>query len=102
MFAADLDGDGDTDVLSGTWVPGSINWYEYRVGAGSFAPPRVVAAQPNRESDAASYQAAVNAYRRELIVTALARTGGNRAAAATALGLHRTHLLRLIRALAID
>jgi DNA-binding NtrC family response regulator len=62
----------------------------------------VVAAQPNRESDAASYQAAVNAYRRELIVTALARTGGNRAAAATALGLHRTHLLRLIRALAID
>jgi len=65
-------------------------------------PPRVVAAQPNRESDAASYQAAVNAYRRELIVTALARTGGNRAAAATALGLHRTHLLRLIRALAID
>jgi len=29
-------------------------------------------------------------------------TGGNRAAAAAALGLHRTHLLRLIRALGIE
>jgi DNA-binding NtrC family response regulator len=65
-------------------------------------PPRVVAARPDRESDVGAYQAAVNVYRRELIVTALARTGGNRAAAAAALGLHRTHLLRLIRALQIE
>jgi DNA-binding NtrC family response regulator len=65
-------------------------------------PPRVTAARPDREADAGSYQTSVNAYRRELIVAALARTGGNRAAAATALGLHRTHLLRLIRALRVD
>ena len=65
-------------------------------------PPRVIAARPDREGEAGSYQSAVNAYRRELIVTALARTGGNRAAAATALGLNRTHLLRLIRALGIE
>jgi DNA-binding NtrC family response regulator len=65
-------------------------------------PPRVTAARAGREAEAGAYQASVNAYRRELIVSALARTGGNRAAAATALGLNRTHLLRLIRALGID
>ena len=65
-------------------------------------PPRVTAARSEREAEAGSYQAAVNAYRRELIVSTLARTAGNRAAAATALGLNRTHLLRLIRALGID
>ena len=65
-------------------------------------PPRVTAARPEPEAEAGSYQAAVNAYRRELIVSTLARTAGNRAAAATALGLNRTHLLRLIRALGID
>jgi two-component system, NtrC family, response regulator AtoC len=65
-------------------------------------PPRVVVARSHQSSDLGSYQAAVNACRRELIVTALARTGGNRAAAATALGLHRTHLMRLLKALGIE
>jgi DNA-binding NtrC family response regulator len=65
-------------------------------------PPRVVAAKLDRSADRGSYQAAVNAYRREVIVTALAQTGGNRAAAANALGLHRTHLLRLLKALGIE
>jgi DNA-binding NtrC family response regulator len=65
-------------------------------------PPRVVAAQPGPPAEAASYQAAVNAYRRELIAVTLARTGGNRAAAAQALGLNRTHLQRLIKALRIE
>ena len=65
-------------------------------------PPRVAGARPDPDGETGPYQAAVNAYRRELIVTALGRTGGNRAAAATALGLNRTHLLRLIRALGID
>jgi DNA-binding NtrC family response regulator len=65
-------------------------------------PPRVIAAAGEPAPDGGSYQTAVNAYRRELIVNALARTGGNRAAAATALGLHRTHLMRLLKALAID
>ena len=65
-------------------------------------PPRVAAVTHGRDPEGGSYQVAVNAHRRELILAALARTGGNRAAAATALGLHRTHLLRLIRALGIE
>jgi DNA-binding NtrC family response regulator len=65
-------------------------------------PPRVVAAAADQAPGGGSYQAAVNAYRRELILSALARTGGNRAAAANALGLHRTHLMRLLKALGIE
>ena len=65
-------------------------------------PARVTAPRPTPESGAGSYQAAVNAYRRELIVAALGRTGGNRAAAAASLGLNRTHFLRLLRALAVE
>ena len=65
-------------------------------------PPRVAATGPDLEREVGSYQTAVNVYRRELIIGALGRTGGNRAAAAAALGLHRTHLLRLIRALGIE
>ena len=64
-------------------------------------PPRVTAGTPERAAPP-SYPEAVNAYRRELITAALARSGGNRAAAATALGVHRTHLLRLLKALKID
>jgi DNA-binding NtrC family response regulator len=65
-------------------------------------PPRVATVAPGRDVEGGPYQAAVNAYRRELILGALARSGGNRAAAATALGVHRTHLQRLIRALGIE
>jgi DNA-binding NtrC family response regulator len=64
-------------------------------------PPRVVASEA-RTGAAISYPAAVKAYRRELIVAALERSKGNRAAAASALGLHRTHLLRLLKALRIE
>jgi len=44
----------------------------------------------------------VDAYRRELILKALGQTGGNRAAAARALGLERTYLARLIKSLRIE
>ena len=64
--------------------------------------PRVAAAPTPERAAAQSYPEAVNAFRRELITAALARSGGNRAAAATALGVHRTHLLRLLKALKID
>ena len=64
-------------------------------------PPRVIATEAVPLSGMGPYQVAVNTYRRELILTALARTGGNRAAAAKALGLHRTHLMRLLKALQI-
>jgi DNA-binding NtrC family response regulator len=64
-------------------------------------PPRVVMTEVSAGA-AISYPAAVRAYRRELIVAALERSKGNRAAAASALGLHRTHLLRLLKALRIE
>jgi DNA-binding NtrC family response regulator len=65
-------------------------------------PIRVLGGQPRNKPDELSYHDAINTYRRELIVGALASAQGNRAAAAKALGLHRTHLMKLIRALAIN
>jgi two-component system, NtrC family, response regulator AtoC len=65
-------------------------------------PARVVGAQPAAAADEISYHEALNAYRRELLVRALATAQGNRAAAAKALGLHRTHLMKLIKALKIN
>jgi DNA-binding NtrC family response regulator len=64
-------------------------------------PIRVLGGQPRNKPDELSYHEAINTYRRELIVEALASAQGNRAAAAKALGLHRTHLMKLLRALAI-
>jgi DNA-binding NtrC family response regulator len=40
-------------------------------------------------------------YRKELILVALDRSHGNRAAAARALGLHEKYLLRLLKSLRI-
>jgi len=53
-------------------------------------------------TDTLSYHAAIDACKREVIVAALATTGGNRAAAAKVLGLQRTYLSRLIRSLGIN
>ena len=64
-------------------------------------PARVVGGQPRHATDEASYHESINAYRRELVVRALAAAQGNRAAAAKALGLHRTHLMKLMKALQI-
>ena len=47
---------------------------------------------------AVSYHESVDEYRREVIVSALAQTQGNRAAAARLLGLQRSYLLRLMKA----
>jgi DNA-binding NtrC family response regulator len=49
-----------------------------------------------------SYHGAVDDYRRELIEKTLAETQGNRAAAAKILGLQRTYLSRLIKALGVN
>jgi DNA-binding NtrC family response regulator len=64
-------------------------------------PARVVGAQPPGIPSQSSFHNAINSYRRELIVRALADAQGNRVAAAKALGLHRTHLMKLIKALGI-
>jgi Nif-specific regulatory protein len=64
-------------------------------------PARVVCAQPASAPAHASFHDAINSYRRELIVRALAAAQGNRAEAAKALGMHRTHLMKLLRLLQI-
>jgi Nif-specific regulatory protein len=64
-------------------------------------PVRVIGGQPKTTSGEFSYHDAVNTYRRELIVGALAAAQGNRAAAAKTLGLHRTHLMKLMKALGV-
>jgi len=42
VFAADLDGDGDIDVLSASRVDNKIAWYENTDGFGSFGPQQVI------------------------------------------------------------
>jgi len=42
VFAADLDGDGDRDVLSASWNDSKVAWYENTDGAGTFGPQRVI------------------------------------------------------------
>jgi DNA-binding NtrC family response regulator len=65
-------------------------------------PARIAAAETSQPLEAPSYKKSIDAYRRDLILKTLERTQGNRAAAAKALGLHRTHLMRLLRALRIE
>ena len=51
---------------------------------------------------AGGYAEAVRAFKRGLLRDALARSGGSRTAAARALGLHPSNLMRMIRELGID
>jgi len=60
-------------------------------------PARIVAAPPESRVDGASYRESMDAYRRQLVMRALAQSQGNRAAAARALGLHEKYLLRLLK-----
>lgn len=65
-------------------------------------PPRIIGAEPRMPSDTLSYHHAIKAYRKHLIRKALAETRGNYAAAAKLLGLHRTHLFRLLKSLRVE
>ncbi|SRX52759.1 FG-GAP-like repeat-containing protein [Aequorivita sp. CIP111184] len=47
VYAADLDGDGDMDVLSASFNDYKINWYENTDGQGFFGLPRVIVGTPN-------------------------------------------------------
>ena len=42
IYAADLDGDGDKDVLSASWSDAKIAWYENIDGEGEFGLQRVI------------------------------------------------------------
>jgi DNA-binding NtrC family response regulator len=64
-------------------------------------PARISAVQSEPQSDGISYRDAMDAYRRQLVMRALAQTQGNRAAAARALGLHEKYFLRLLKSLRI-
>jgi hypothetical protein len=44
VFAADVDGDGDSDVLSASFFDSWIAWYENLDGGGAFGPPRSISA----------------------------------------------------------
>jgi transcriptional regulator with PAS, ATPase and Fis domain len=65
-------------------------------------PTAVVSDAPTVLSEGFSYHQAIDTYRRELIAKTLAQAGGNRAAAAKLLGLQRTYLSRLIKALKVS
>jgi DNA-binding NtrC family response regulator len=65
-------------------------------------PTHLGAASAMPAPDGPGYHAALDAYKRNVIASALARTDGNRAAAAKLLGLQRTYLSRLIRSLGLD
>ena len=65
-------------------------------------PPRIVAGMSEAQSDGISYRGAMDAYRRQLVMGALAQTQGNRAAAARMLGLHEKYFLRLLKSLRIS
>jgi len=47
-FAADLDGDGDTDVLSASRYDNTIAWYENTDGLGAFGPMQVIDSEVSR------------------------------------------------------
>ena len=65
-------------------------------------PGRIAPAQSEPQSDGISYRDAMNAYRKQLVIRALAQNQGNRAAAARTLGLHEKYFLRLLKSLRIS
>jgi DNA-binding NtrC family response regulator len=69
---------------------------------GEDLPLRIVDSETENTPDGFSYRHAVDAARAEVIRKALAHTKGNRAAAARILGMHKTHLLNLIKSMRIE
>jgi DNA-binding NtrC family response regulator len=65
-------------------------------------PLHPVAVSEENGGESLSYRQALEIAKREVVVRALAQTDGNRAAAARLLGLHKTHLLNLIKSLRIE
>ena len=65
-------------------------------------PGRIANTKPIPTATDLSYRNGVSEARKELILTALARTNGNRAAAAKILGLEAKYLLKLMKSLGIE
>jgi DNA-binding NtrC family response regulator len=65
--------------------------------------PRSTTGQASKNPpDTLSYRDGVNAARKELVLNALAQTGGNRSIAARVIGLETKYFLRLMKSLAIE
>ena len=47
VYASDIDGDGDLDVVSNTYPEGRVSWFENLDGKGTFGPPVVIDTQEN-------------------------------------------------------
>ena len=47
VFTADMDGDGDLDVLSASFLNNRIAWYENLDGLGNFGPQQIIITSPN-------------------------------------------------------
>ena len=45
VFAADVDGDGDVDVISASFLDDKIAWYQNTDGRGSFGPQNIITRQ---------------------------------------------------------
>ncbi|MDH3446452.1 MAG: sigma-54 dependent transcriptional regulator, partial [Deltaproteobacteria bacterium] len=65
-------------------------------------PSRIIGTNSRVSSKSLSYRDAMEAARHDLVVRALEKSGGNRVAAAKALGLHEKYFLRLIKTLGIN
>ncbi|MGN6735319.1 MAG: sigma-54-dependent transcriptional regulator [Candidatus Binatia bacterium] len=65
-------------------------------------PDRFAGEPSISHAEGLSYRGGINAARKELVVEALRRTNGNRAAAARVLGLETKYFLRLIKSLGIE
>ena len=65
------------------------------------AHPPAQSHDPIPVGEADGFHAQINAYRRQVLLTALQRTNGNHTQAAKLLGLHRTYFLRLLQKLNI-
>jgi two-component system, NtrC family, response regulator AtoC len=65
-------------------------------------PSRIAAEKPAAASDTLSYREGLTAARKELVLKALSRTQGNRAAAAKILGLEAKYFLKLMKSLGIE
>ena len=65
-------------------------------------PSRFAVESSSPNSENVSYREGINAARKELVVKALRKTDGNRAAAARLLGLETKYFLRLMKSLQIE
>ena len=65
-------------------------------------PSRIAAGKPAAALDTLSYREGLTVARKELVLNALSRTQGNRAAAAKMLGLEAKYFLKLMKSLAIE